>query len=145
MDMLPLPTEIDLHKWLRNHYYPDLRLVGNQYSGYDAWSAEFKIQVELKIRSKHYEDLLLEKLKYDKLLRLSEMNNLRPVYICATPQGVWEYNLRTITPKWEIRDDMPKSTYWPQDAPIAKTVALLPISQAKQLGERQRNLIYGYR
>ena len=136
VDMSQLPiSELTLHKWLRKHYYPDLRLNGSQYSSYDAWSYEFRIQVELKCRASHYDELILERLKYDRLIRQADMNNLRPVYICSTPLGVWEFNLRTIPLNWVIMDNLPKTTYWPADAPIAKTVALLPVSEARRLGE----------
>jgi len=150
VDMSQLPiNELTLHRWLRTHYYPDLRLHGSQYSSYDAWSYEFRIQVELKVRATHYDELILEKLKYDSLIRLADMNNLRPVYICATPRGVWEFNLRTIPLNWVIMDNLPKTTYWDANAPIAKTVALLPISEARRLGEasnaRQGGVMYANR
>ncbi len=150
MDMPSLPiTEVTLARWLRDHYYPDLRLHGSQYSSYDAWSYEFRIQVELKVRATHYDELILEKPKYNALIRLADMNNLRPVYICATPQGVWEFNLRTIPLNWVIMDNLPKTTYWPANAPIAKTVALLPVKEARRLGEasnaRVGGVMYGNR
>jgi hypothetical protein len=148
MSSVPI-NELTLHKWLRAHYYPDLRLNGSQYSSYDAWSYEFCIQVELKVRNTHYDELILEKLKYDALIRLANMNNLRPVYICATPLGVWEYNLRTIPLNWVIMDNLPQTTYWDANAPIAKTVALLPVSEARRLGEardkRGGRVMYGNR
>jgi hypothetical protein len=144
VDMSQLPiNELTLHRWLRKHYYPDLRLHGSQYSSYDAWSYEFRIQIELKVRATHYDELILEKTKYDALIRLADMNNLRPVYICATPLGVWEFNLRTIPLNWVIMDNLPKTTYWPANAPIAKTVALLPISEAKRLGEASNARVGG--
>lgn len=86
--------------------------------------------VELKYRYTHYDDLLIQKDKYDSLL--SREGNIR--YICQTPKGIYSFDLRKIPePKW-MKERYPKSTYFDnEETHIDKMVGYIHISQSKKL------------
>ncbi len=56
-----------------------------------------------------------------------------PVYICSTPEGIWEFNLDTFSIKWEDKDNLPKTTEFEDVEKVVKTVGFLPISKGKKL------------
>lgn len=107
---------------------PDLIRQSYQYEVYDCHSKEYNTTLELKCRQAHYDDLLIEKKKYDALLERS--GNVR--YVCQTPKGIFSFDLRKIPePNW-IMERYPKSTY-SDDGYVDKWVGYINISQAKKL------------
>jgi hypothetical protein len=127
-------TENELFTLLKDFHYPDLeRVVDDKYSSYDCISDEYGFYVELKCRQSHYDELMIEKLKYDRLKNWADVMGMIPLYICSTPQGIWEFNLDVLDIKWEDRDDLPATTQFEDKARISKVVGYLPITQGRNL------------
>ena len=127
-------TELELFNMLKDEYYEDLELMdGDEYSAYDCTSDDYGIYVELKCRQSHYNELMIEKLKYDRLKKQADMMGMIPIYICSTPDGIWEFNLDTINIGWEDRSDLPATTQFNNKERVSKVVGYLPIEKGKNL------------
>jgi hypothetical protein len=126
-------NEQELFDMLKSEYYPDLMRVTDEYSNFDCVSEREDMYVELKCRYAHYDDLLIEKYKYDRVKEQADLTGRLPIYICSTPEGVWEFNLDTFKIKWEDKDNLPKTTEFEDVEKVVKTVGFLPISKGKRL------------
>ena len=105
---------------------PDLE-QSEEFSYYDCYSNYYKAHFELKCRNVHYDDLLIEKMKYDKLIKLDSW------YINSTPKGIYSFDLQKITePDW-VLDFMPYTTTFNNNTLVKKLVGYLHISLAKKL------------
>ena len=144
-----LPTEVDLFLWLKKHYYYDLRSSGGDYAFYDCFSLEFRFYAELKTRSKHYQTLLIEKTKYERIVKIANLNRSDALYICSTPQGVWQFDVALLGIDWVEMPDLPVTSQFDNKDRVTKTVGLLPLKNGIQLGEashsRKGGAIYGNR
>lgn len=126
--------ERKLFEFLREYEYEDLVHVTNDsYSATDCFSIEYGIYVELKCRKTHYNDLMIEKLKYDRLKAEADRIGLTPMYICSTPHGIWQFDLDTLPIKWEDRSDLPATTHFDNKQRITKTVGYLTLDQGQQV------------
>lgn len=106
---------------------PDLKETST-YSYRDGYSNELKLTIELKCRRRHYDYLLIEKCKYEKLLQ-----NKRMRYINSTPQGIFSFNLNKIEePNWWV-EEMPASTDFDRSKRVNKEVGYLNIKDAKNI------------
>jgi len=85
--------EQELFDWLKAEKFPDLVHSPEVYDGFDCISEAEKLFIELKCRRTHYDNLLIEKMKYDFLLEESAKLGLAPWYINWTPEGIWAFNL----------------------------------------------------
>lgn len=128
-----ITDESKLFTYLKENVIFDLEQSEDQYSFYDCYSLEFNWDVELKCRKTHYDDLIIEKSKYDKLLFRSIYHNTEPIYINSTPRGIYLFKLVDIPmPQWEDRM-MPKTSEFSQRHFISKTVGYLNISDSERL------------
>ena len=124
-------NEQNLFEHLKQNYISDLDWSEGDYSHHDCYSLEYKCDIELKCRNKHYDDLVIEKYKYDKLLARAESHNTIPVYICQTPKGIFAFNLASLEePSWETKG-MPKTSHFNQRQFVDKVVGFLHISNSK--------------
>lgn len=106
---------------------PDLQET-TTYSFRDGYSSDLKLSVELKCRRRHYEYLLIERSKYEKLLR-----NKRMRYINSTPEGIFSFNLKKIEePNWWV-EEMPATTDFDRCKRVNKEVGYLNIKDAKNI------------
>jgi len=113
---------------------PDLQTT-DQYSYRDGYSPKYNLTVELKCRHKHYETLLIEKMKWDKLVK---HNRVR--YINSTPIGIFSFDLKEIPePTWMVWD-MPETTEFNTSQKVAKLVGFLFIQQAQDLSHLLRRI-----
>lgn len=127
-------TENELFAMLKDNLYPDLtRVADDKFSSYDCVSDEYGFYVELKCRQTHYDDLMIEKIKYDRLKNWADTMGMIPLYICSTPNGVWEFNLDVLDIKWEDRSDLPATTQFDNKERVSKVVGYLPIKRGKNL------------
>lgn len=126
-------NEQELFNMLRSEYYPDLVKIDDEYSNFDCVSEREDMYIELKCRNTHYDELLIEKYKYDRVMEQSNLTGQTPIYICSTPSGVWEFNLSNLKIKWVDKDNLPKTTQFENVEKVVKTVGFLPISKGKQL------------
>ena len=121
-----------LFDYLKEFYWPDLR----KSSTFDSWDCISDIEkkfIELKSRRTHYDDLLIEKIKYDKIISGAFFLGFAPHYISATPQGVWDFDLIKIgAPIWSERM-MPTTTDFENTDDKIKIVGFLPIAQGVHL------------
>jgi hypothetical protein len=126
-------TELQLFELLKERLMPDLEYSQHTMSRYDCYSLEYNADIELKCRNLHYDDLLIEKIKYDALVARAAMFGTRPIYINSTPLGVWSFRLDELSePAWEERR-MPKTTYFSNNNMIVKVVGYYNVSLGKNI------------
>lgn len=104
----------------------------NPYSKYDCYSVYYKLDIELKCRRTHYNDLLIEKIKYDALMERARKYGTKPVYINSTPIGVWAFYIADQPLEWEFRQ-MPRTTDFARNDKVPKQVGYLKIANGKRL------------
>lgn len=121
-----IENEKQLFQLLKKRLIPDLEST-DVYNPKDAVSARYGAAFELKCRKKHYDYLILEKFKYDKLIKYD-----RARYIVSTPYGVYSFNLKTIKPEW-FDAMLPATTEFENSNWIQKKVAYLNISESKNI------------
>ena len=125
-------TEYSLYLWLKAYFIPDLQLCKNKRSRYDCYSERFNIDIELKCRRVHYDNLVIEKYKYDALVNRSNKQGTIPLYINSTPKGVYAFYLQSINIDWELRL-MPKQTFFSDRDNVLKLVGFLDIETSVDL------------
>jgi len=127
--------ELELFEYLRDNHFPDLIKSSGTYDIFDCISQEAGIYAELKSRRTHYDDLLIEKKKWDNLILHSDALQLRPWYINSTPQGIYAFNLGArAVPVWEHRS-MPITTDFANKQKTLKIVGILNISEAIRIAD----------
>jgi len=127
--------EAELFQHLKNNQWPDLVKSNGTYDTFDCISQEAGIYAELKSRRTHYDDLLIEKKKWDNLILHSDALKLRPWYINSTPQGIYAFDLsERKVPEWEERA-MPITTDFVNKQKTLKIVGFLSISEAITLAD----------
>lgn len=126
-------TEPELFHYLKEFYYPDLEMSADRYSKHDCISETNRLYIELKSRKTHYDDLLIEKIKYDSIMEHAGEHACYPQYINSTPNGIWAFDLSTMPqPEWEDRW-LPAKTEFPSGGNKTKVVGYLHIKDGKQL------------
>ena len=120
-----------LFEHIKERYIADLKWSDSDYSHYDCYSSEKSCEIELKCRNTHYDELVIEKLKYDKLMERAVDYNTIAVYICQTPKGIYAFNLSNMSePDW-VKKGMPKTSHFSQRQFIEKVVGFLDVNDAK--------------
>lgn len=133
MRKIGIVNESHLFDLIKQFVIPDLLPSEVKMSRYDCYSLEHNVDIELKCRKKHYDDLLIEKKKYDALIERSSNHRTNPLYINSTPVGVWAFRLLDIEePAWEERG-MPKTSEFRQRQFITKVVGYYNISSGKDI------------
>jgi len=125
-------TEQELFNFVRELGYEDLTQATDPYSVWDCYSKSSNIYVELKCRRTHYDKLLIEESKFDRLLKAATEQNMIPVYICSTPNGVWAFNLAGAKLTW-VDQEMPATTDFTDTRTKIKSVSYLDINEGMQL------------
>lgn len=125
--------EIELFNILKATDYPDLMKAASQYSTFDCVSLSANSYIELKCRNAHYSELLIEKSKYDRLMRISAATGKIAMYINSTPRGIYSWDLSSIAIEWSERAGLPVSTEFANREKITKTVGYLKVSDAVEL------------
>ena len=124
--------ENDLFLWLSKNYYNLLVNTNEGFSKFDCYDIETKNRIELKCRSKHYNNLLIEKPKFDFLVNKSiEMGDI-PVYINSTPKGIYLFKLQELDLNWYLKK-LPKSTDFENKNTIEKKVSEINIKYSLKL------------
>lgn len=126
-------NEDDLFSYLRNFLYPDLIHNEGIYDAYDCISKQAGHYIELKCRATHYDTLLIEEMKYRKLITQAAERDLIPFYINYTPEGLFSFDLMDVPePEWFVHQ-MPATTEFENENKIDKLVGYLPIEEAVRL------------
>jgi hypothetical protein len=122
-----------LFYFLREGFYPDLEKAPGIYDAFDCISIRAGHYIELKCRHTHYPTLLIEEMKYRKLITQAAERDLIPYYINSTPQGVFSFDLMDVPePVW-FNHQMPATTEFDRVEKVEKLVGYLPIEEAVQL------------
>ena len=101
-------------------------------SRWDCYSPITKHRIELKCRKKHYDELVIEKGKFDAMIFKANDNFDLPIYINSTPKGVYKWNLFFVNPSWFMKQ-LPKTTEFSNNTKISKEIAMLSIIDAEVL------------
>jgi len=124
-------TEQGLFDYIKETYLEDLQKSEHTYEYIDATSYGYRLSIELKCRHTHYDELILEKDKYESLMQQANELGFTPFYINSTPQGIYAFNLRKIKVTWTTKR-LPSSTV--NNGPdVDKEIALLHIDKAVKL------------
>jgi len=125
--------EKELFNLLKKFIFPDLEQSEDKLSKYDCFSVDKGVDIELKCRRKHYDDLMIEKMKFDFLMLRADKYNTKPIYINSTPKGVWSFRISLLgAPTWEDRR-MPITTDFSNNNMIIKQVGYYNVSLGKDL------------
>jgi hypothetical protein len=125
--------EAELFEYLQENLYPDLVKSEGIYDSFDCISQQAGHYIELKCRHTHYPTLLIEEMKYRKLITQSAERDLIPFYINSTPLGIYSFDLMDIPePEWVIHW-MPATSEFDNRSEIEKLVGYLDIEEAIKL------------
>lgn len=124
--------ESDLFEWLSENYYNLLVDTSKNFSKSDCYDIETKNRIELKCRATHYEKLIIEKPKYEYLIKESKKFGDVPIYINSTPKGIYLFNLKDLKLEW-FKKPLPKTTEFKNNNYISKEIATININKSKQL------------
>lgn len=127
--------EKELFEFLKTNYLPDLTMSEEAFSHWDCFSAQHAFEIELKCRLKHYDELLIEKIKYDALMARAAKYQTNPIYINSTPKGIWVFRIAGIKIEWQ-KKQLPATTEFKRKHWIEKEVGFLHIRDGKDLGLR---------
>jgi len=127
-----IANEQQLFNFINKHFIKDLKPSELPTSRFDCYSEKYKLDIELKCRRKHYDELIIERGKYDALMHRCEVNGSRPVYINSTPKGVWGFYLDKHQLEWEHRD-LPKQTDFSDRQTISKEIGYLDTTKGINL------------
>ena len=125
-------NEASLMEYLRENHYPDLVASVNPVSRWDCYSPSFNHRIELKCRNKHYDELMIERKKYDAIMKIVRDSLEVPVYINSTPEGIYRWNLLDIAYGW-FNKSLRKTTHFTNSNRIPKEIAMLPVVDAEIL------------
>ena len=127
-----LLTEEGLFSYLKMRYLQDLEMSSDTYERHDCTSDYGKLLLELKSRTTHYDELLLEADKYEALMTQAKALGYAPWYVNSTPEGIFAFNLTKITVTWTTRQ-LPAATQPNSLQLISKKVTYLHVTQALAL------------
>ena len=126
-------TELELFHYLKEFYYPDLEMSTDKHSKHDCISDGYGLYIELKSRNTHYDDLLIEKIKYEAIRGAAYFLGYSPMYINSTPEGVWGFELNLLPePEWSDRW-LPANTEFSSRGNKTKVVGYLHIKDGVKL------------
>lgn len=115
--------EQELFDYLKFKHFPDLEKSEGAFDSFDCTTDDKNLYIELKCRHTHYPELLIEEIKYRRLV--NQAGSRTPYYINSTPQGVWAFDLsRVPEPSWSERR-MPATTEFSDTRKIMKLVGFL--------------------
>ena len=113
-------------------FFPDL-VQSSQFDSWDCFTAKHNTIIELKCRNVHYDELIIERIKWDALAHKRASEALGTIYVCWTPKGTWAWNLGAINaPEWLLRV-LPTKTDFAGSEQIEKEVGFLDCQHARLL------------
>ena len=122
-----------LFTFLRDGFYSDLEKAPGIYDAFDCISKQAGHYIELKCRATHYNTLLIEEMKYRKLITQAAERDLVPFYINSTPAGIFSFDLLDLPePVW-FNHQMPATTEFDRVEKVEKLVGYLPLEEAVRL------------
>ena len=125
-------SEQELFDYLQKNHIPDLKMSDEPMSHWDCYSEKYGYEIELKCRRTHYDDLLIEKMKYDNLIGRATKYGTTPIYINSTPLGIYVFHLSAVQINWETKK-MPATTDFARKEKVDKVVGFLNLTKAKMI------------
>lgn len=126
-------NEIILFDFLKLNLYSDLERAPGIYDAFDCTSEKAAHFIELKCRKSHYSTLLIEQMKYRKLITQAYHREMLPFYINSTPAGIYSFDLTEIDePEWFVHE-MPQTTEFEYTDKVGKIVGYLDVEEAIKL------------
>lgn len=126
-------NEAILFDFLKMNLYPDLQRAPGIYDAFDCISPKAAHFIELKCRQTHYPTLLIEQMKYQKLISQAYHRDLLPFYINSTPLGIYSFDLTDMPePDWFVHP-MPATTEFERNEKVDKIVGYLDVEEAVKL------------
>lgn len=129
--MIP-SKEKELFEWLLENVYNDLVMSLSPISRWDCYSPSTSHRIELKCRKKHYDDLILERKKYEAMIFKCDDNLDIPMYINSTPEGIFRFNLYLVSPEW-FSKNLRATTEFANKKWVSKEIAMLDVKDAEIL------------
>lgn len=126
-------SELELFEFLKTHHVPDLKKSANQFERTDCVSDAARWVIELKCRRTHYEELLIEKKKFDALIARADELEYLAIYVNSTPLGIYLWNVYDDGSMQWHQEQMPSTTDFSNGNKVNKIVGYLPISKAVHL------------
>ena len=120
--------EKQLFNLIKENLCPSLEPT-EQFDYKDAYCPGLKMVIELKCRKEDYPTMLIEKIKYDKLVTYPD--NAR--YICSTPTQIISFNVKTITRPWWEFQWLPETTEFGKTKLVEKAVGYIPNNKGKDI------------
>lgn len=132
MQISSIHSEQDLYVYLLKDIV-DLEKASDRFSVYDFYSISKQALFEVKVRKTHYDKLLIERDKYEAVLSKSYEFGYTAYYICATPTGVYVFDLSVIDePAWSTRY-MPTTTEFSNREKKIKNVGYIDVCDALKI------------
>jgi len=125
-----IKNEEELFNYLKKYFITDLMHYEDQYSFTDCFSNEKRLEIELKVRHTHYDNMIIEQLKYKGVIGRALNFNRHPLYICSSPKDVYGWDLTDITIDWVDKDNLPTTTEFENKDKTVKKVGFLPVESA---------------
>ena len=127
-----IENEQELFNYIKGWYLSDLEKSKDQYDSHDCTSTIYRLHIELKCRHTHYEELILERDKYEALTQEAERLGFTPFYVNATPKGIYAFNLKKTKVTWRLKNCLLRQSLTAR-ARLIRPWALLPVAEAVQL------------
>jgi hypothetical protein len=124
-----IKNEQELFNYLKKNVVEDLTKAEDEFSVYDCYSISQKTIIELKARGEHYDTLLIEKKKYDALMKFD--CNVR--YICSTPKGIFSFDLKSLKNIQWVAESHNKTTEFKNNNKVSKLIYNIPINKSVTL------------
>jgi hypothetical protein len=125
---MDIENEQELFNYLKAAYIPDLEKSKGRYCGYDCFSKSMRCIIELKCRKIHYDTLVLEKIKYDKL----KSYNCKVLYVNSTPKGIFVFDINTVSVSWQTKILPQKTDLHIFKKEITKELAMIDIFESDE-------------
>lgn len=92
-------TEIPFSEYMKL-IYPDLQKTEDEFDSTDFFSVDKDTRIELKCRREDFESFLIEKEKWDKLMKCNEREVF---YVCSSHMGIWKFRVQELPePLWKL-------------------------------------------
>tara|TARA_B100000780_G_C21125409_1_gene456515 strand:+ start:1524 stop:1934 length:411 start_codon:yes stop_codon:yes gene_type:complete len=127
-----IKSEKQLFGYLKENFMPDLERTTRPMSRYDCFSNKYNLDIELKCRRTHYDELLVEKIKYEALMKRCADFDTIPLYINSTPKGVYAFYLTQFEMHWQTKS-LPITTEFGKKFHVPKEVSYFSISEGIDL------------
>jgi hypothetical protein len=132
------PETIPMSKWnekvlfdyLKENIVPDIEWQDYVFSRSDCHT---KLSIiELKCRKIHYDNMMIEKQKYNDLREIARIRNKKAIYINSTPRGVYLWDITNLDLKW-YNQEIRHTTEFEDNTKVSKEVGYLSILDARKL------------